>query len=198
VCLYGIYRAFDTLSYIYYYELLVVVLTTCSNRFDKDESGGIKFIRTVGTSDLITMVGEVPQSAIVYEKVEESVFVGWILQESNGRMKVKIKFGSDEETGKDNDDNTYDNTVDFSNEYQFNATYPMKRVYCKNKSKRDIIFSDVSAPDVEKGNLINAINAGKYSFVHCMCKTVFVYKCVFTVQTLTCSFVNSQKWSFKD
>jgi len=29
------------------------------------------------------MVGEVSQSAIVYEKVEESVFVGWILQESN-------------------------------------------------------------------------------------------------------------------
>jgi len=111
------------------------------------------------------MVGEVPQSAIVYEKVEESVFVGQILQESNGRMKVKIKFGSDEEAGKDNDDSTYDNTVNFSNEYQSNATYSMKRVYCKNKNKRDVTFSDLSASDVEKGSLLAVINAGKYSFL---------------------------------
>jgi len=140
------------------------------NSFDK-ESNGIKFTRTVRTSDLITMVGEVPQNAIYYDKVEESLFVGLILQESNGTLKVKIKLGSNEESGKDYDDSTYDNTIDFSNEYQSNATYSMKRIYCQNKSKRDVTFTDLSASDVEKGNLLAVIDASQY-----MCK--HIYNCL--------------------
>jgi len=117
------------------------------------------------------MVGEVPQNAIYYDKVEESLFVGLILQESNGTLKVKIKLGSNEESGKDYDDSTYDNTIDFSNEYQSNATYSMKRIYCQNKSKRDVTFTDLSASDVEKGNLLAVIDASQY-----MCK--HIYNCL--------------------
>ena len=130
-----------------------------SNSFDT-ESNGIKFTRTVRTSDLITMVGEVPQNALVYDKVEESAFVGLILQESHGKLEVRINFGNGEESDEDNNDSTYDNTMDFSKQFQSNATYSMKRAYCQSKSKRGAIFTDLSASDVERGSLLAVIDVG--------------------------------------
>ena len=125
----------------------------------------MKFTRKVGTGDLIKMAGQVPQNSLIYDKVEESTFAGSILQESHGAMKIKIDFGPADKSNEDDngyydDDGTYDNTIDFGNQFQSNGTYTIKKVFCQRRRKRDVTFADLTASDIERGNLLAVIDIG--------------------------------------
>ena len=123
----------------------------------------MKFTRKVGTGDLIKMASQVPQNSLVYDKVEESTFTGSILQESHGAMKIKIDFGSATNENDNNyyeDSGTYDNTIDFGNQFQSNGTYTTEKVSCQKRSKRDVVFADLTASDIERGSLLAVIDIG--------------------------------------
>ena len=134
------------------------------------------------------MASEVPQDAIVYTKAEESMFVGLILQRSHGSVEIKINFGGGDESDK-NDDDTYDKTVDFSNEFQSSGTYSIEKAYCQQRSKRDAIFTDLTASDLQKGTLLAVIDTG-LQWLYCkhamnvgITKIVFILICISNTQT---------------
>jgi len=106
------------------------------------------------------MASEVPQDALVYTKTEESVFFGVILQRSHGSVEIKIDFGGDDESMRDDDDGTYDKTVDFSNEFQPSGTYSIEKLYCQQRNKRDVTFTDPTTSDLQKGTLLAVIDEG--------------------------------------
>ena len=125
----------------------------------------MKFTRKVGTGDLIKMAGQVPQNSLVYDKVEEAIFTGSVLQESHGAMRIKINFGSADKSNEDDnsyydDDGTYNNTIDFGNQFQSNGTYTIEKISCQKRSKRDVTFADLTASDIERGNLLAVIDTG--------------------------------------
>ena len=121
------------------------------------------FMRKFKSNDLIRMSGEVPIDVMVYNKVEESMFVGLLLQGSRGSVKAKLDFGDDETSGKVVDDATYDKTIDFSKEFQSSGTYSIEKAYCQQRSKRDAIFPDLTAPHIQKGTLLAVIDLGLYT-----------------------------------
>jgi len=131
-----------------------------TNSFDK-ESGDLKFTREVRTDDLIKMANDAPQNALVFDKVEESTFAGTILKESHGTMRIRIDFGSDHK-GKNHSGNsdTFNKNIDFSNQFQSNGTYSIKKISCQRRSKRDAVFSDLTTSHIEQGSILAVINTG--------------------------------------
>jgi len=105
------------------------------------------------------MASDVPRDALLYTKTEESMFTGLILQGSHGSVEIKIDFGGDK-SKKDDTDDTYDKTIDFSNEFQSSGTYSIEKAYCQQRSKRDAIFPNLAASDLKKGTLLAVIDAG--------------------------------------
>ena len=119
------------------------------------------FTRKVTTSDLIKMSNGMPQDAIAYIKTEESMFTGLILQRSNGSVEIRMDFGVDDELVEDvSEDDSHDKTISFSEEFQSRGTYSIEKAYCQQRSKRDAVFADLTASDLEKGSLLALINTG--------------------------------------
>jgi len=102
------------------------------------------------------MAGSPPDSSLVLSKHEVSVFVNKILKMSRGIMRVRIDFGKANLSMAN--DTFSDSVMSFGREFQSNGTYLIEKAYCKRKSKRNLIFEDLAASNVEKGDLLAIID----------------------------------------
>ena len=109
------------------------------------------------TSDLLQMAGgDVEDShSIIFIKHEESVFINKLLQRSRGILKIKLDFSDDHDN---EDDSTEDKTFDFGKEFESNGSYLIQKLYCKQRARRNVVFVDLKAPNVEKATLLATID----------------------------------------
>jgi len=119
--------------------------------------GVIVFSRDVKTRDIIKMAGGAPDDSLVYVKHEKSVFVNKILKKSRGKMRIKFDLG-DLQDKSDDLPNNVDKNFDFGKEFESNGSYLIQKAYCKQRSKRNVVFSDLKAPTVKKGTLLATID----------------------------------------
>jgi len=117
----------------------------------------IVFSRDVKTRDIIQMAGGAPDDSLGYVKHEESVFVNKILQKSRGKMRIKLDLG-DLQDKSDDLPNDVDKKFDFGKEFESNGSYLIQKAYCKQRSKRNVVFFDLKAPTVKKGTLLATID----------------------------------------
>ena len=130
--------------------------------FSRTSNGVTEFTREVRTDDLIQMASEIPDDSIVYNKREESVFIGTILQKSRGMLRIRVDLGhsngEEQELPVNDDTSTFDQSFDFGKEFEANGTYLIEKIYCKHQTRRNVIFEDLAASDVEKEGLLAVIN----------------------------------------
>lgn len=129
--------------------------------FDRTSGGVTVFSRDVKTNDVIQMAGEADGKSIAYAKHEESVFKNNILQRSRGILKIKLDFSdNDSEFDEPNDDKDahVDKELDFGKELESNGSYLIQIMYCKQRTRRNAIFSDLKAPSVKKATLLATID----------------------------------------
>ena len=129
--------------------------------FNKTSGDVIIFSRDVKASDLIQMAGGAPGDSSGYAKHEESVFVNKILQKSHGKMKIKLDFDDREDDDDDDDDSSNDDvdkSFDFGKEFESNGSYFIEQAFCKQRTRRSAIFSDLQALSVKKDTLLAAID----------------------------------------
>ena len=125
--------------------------------FNTTSGDVIVFSRDVKASDLIQMAGGAPGDSSGYAKHEESVFVNKILQKSHGKMKIKLEFG-DLEDDDDSPNDDIDKNFDFGKEFESNGSYLIEKAFCKQRTRRNAIFSDLQASNVKKDTLLAAID----------------------------------------
>ena len=124
------------------------------------------FSRDILTNDLIHMANGADKDSLSYTKHEESVYVNKILERSHGTLKLKLDFTHDGNQNEsylpdDNDDeNDIDKTTDFGKEFASNGSFMIQKVYCKQRTKRSVIFADLKSPDIEKATLLATIDSG--------------------------------------
>ena len=120
------------------------------------------FSRDVLTNDLIKMANGDAKDSLVYTKYEESVFVAKILQRSRGTLKLKLNFddNQNEPDLSNRAENIVDKNIDFGKEFETNGTYLIQKVYCKQRTKRNMIFIDLKGPNVKKATLLATIDLG--------------------------------------
>ena len=119
------------------------------------------FSRDIKASDLIHLPGGAPGDSSGYVKHEESVFVNKILQKSHGRMKIKLEFGDLNDDDDDDDDsanNDVDKKFDFGKDFESNGSYSIEKAFCKHRTRRSAIFSNLKAPNVKKDTLLAEID----------------------------------------
>ena len=92
-----------------------------------------------------------------YTKHEESVIVNKILQRSSGQLNIKLNFGVEDESDNLASDDV-DKDFDFGKEFASNGSYIMEKVYCKQRSKRNVIFANLKGPNVRRSILLATIN----------------------------------------
>ena len=73
-------------------------------------------------------------------------------------LKSRIQFGHEQNSESSSD--TFNPTFDFGKEFEANGTYVLERVYCRQKSKRSLVFDDLASSNVQKGSLKATINLG--------------------------------------
>lgn len=124
------------------------------------------FSRDILTNDLIHMANGADKDSLSYTKHEESVYVNKILERSHGTLKLKLDFTHDSNQNEsylpdDNDDeNDIDKTTDFGKQFASNGSFMIQKVYCKQRTKRSVIFADLKSPDIEKATLLATIDSG--------------------------------------
>ena len=126
--------------------------------FNKTSGDVIIFSRDVKASDLVQMAGGAPGDSSGYAKHEESVFVNKILKKSHGKMKIKLDFGDREDDNDDSSNDDMDKSFDFGKEFESNGSYFIEQAFCKHRTRRSAIFSDLQAPSVKKDTLLAAID----------------------------------------
>ena len=140
------------------------MLTTneCLFSFNRTSSNVVMFSRDVLKNDLIEMANGVDKDSLVYTKHEESVFVAKILQRSRGTLKLKLNFddNQNEPDLSNRAENIVDKNIDFGKEFETNGTYLIQKVYCKQRTKRNMIFIDLKGPNVKKATLLATIDLG--------------------------------------
>ena len=134
------------------------MLLLCS--FDRTSGGVTMFSRDVKTNDLIQMAGgDVEDShSIIFIKHEESVFISKILQRSRGLLKLKLDFNDDQSDFDNEDDSTVNKTFDFGKDFESNGSYLIQKLYCKQRARRNVVFADLKALNVEKATLLAKID----------------------------------------
>lgn len=122
------------------------------------------FHRDVTRDDLIQMANEADKDSIAYVKHEESVFVNKILQRSRGTLKLKLDFGGDQDTidVSSDEENIINKNIDFGKDFGANGSYLIQKAYCKQRTKRTVIFADLQASDVVKATLLAAIDSSQF------------------------------------
>ena len=131
--------------------------------FNRTANSVTMFSRDVIADDLIQMANGAAKDSLAYAKHEESVFINKILLRSRGQLKLKLDFGdsqNNESDLPDNDENIIDKTTDFSKEFEANGSYLMQKTHCKQRVKRNVIFTDLKASTVEKASLLATIDLG--------------------------------------
>jgi len=73
-------------------------------------------------------------------------------------LRARIEFGHDQNSETASD--TFNPDFDFSDEFETNGTYVLERVYCKQRSKRSLMFVDLTSPNIQKGSLKASVNLG--------------------------------------
>ena len=142
-------------------ELLLTIHFTVACSYAKTSSKVVSFTRSFEESDLIEIAGGASKDSLVYAKTEKSTFINRILYRSRGMLRVKVDFGDDQNPEPASD--TFNPNFDFSDEFQANGTYILERVYCKQRSRRSLVFVDLASPNVQKGLLAATINLSKQS-----------------------------------
>ena len=105
------------------------------------------------------MAGGAPGDSSGYDKHEESVFVNKILQKSHGKMKIKLDFGDREDDDDDDSSNDdMDKSFDFGKEFESNGSYFIEQSFCKQRTRRSAVFSDLQTPSVKRDTLLAAID----------------------------------------
>jgi len=73
-------------------------------------------------------------------------------------LRARVEFGHDQNSEPASD--TFNPDFDFSDEFEANGTYVLERVYCKQRSKRSLIFIDLASPNIKKRSLKAIIDLG--------------------------------------
>lgn len=101
------------------------------------------------------IVGGASKDSLNYNKTEKSVFINNILYKSQGMLKArlgsKLGFG-DGQTSKSLND-TSNLNFNFGKGFEANGSYILERIYCKQKSKRSLIFADLASTNIQKGSI---------------------------------------------
>ena len=131
-------------------------------RFNRTASDVTMFSRDVMTNDLIQMANGAAKDSLAYTKHEESVFINKILQRSRGVLKLKLDFGGNQNESDlpNSDENIIDKNADFGKEFEANGSYLIQKLYCKQRTKRNVIFADLKASSVEKATLLATFDLG--------------------------------------
>lgn len=98
------------------------------------------------------------KDSLGYAKIEKSTFIDKILHKSHGTLRIKAGFGHDQNSEAASD--TYNPNFDFGDEFQVNGTYVLEKAYCKQRSKRNLVFTDLADSNIQKGSLTAVINLG--------------------------------------
>ena len=152
------------------YTYIILLINRFLFSFNRTQSNVVMFSRDVLANDLIEMANGGDKDSLVYTKHEESIFVAKILQRSRGILKLKLNFDGNQ-NGSDlpnNAEGTIDKDIDFSKEFETNGSYLIQRVYCKQRTKRSMIFADLKSPNVKKSTLLATIDLGQltYSYLY--------------------------------
>ena len=123
------------------------------------------FSRDVLTNDLIHMANGADKGSLSYNKHEESVYINKILERSRGTLRLKLDFTHDSNQNvsylpDDNDESIIDKSTDFGKEFSSNGSYMIQKVYCKQRTKRNVVFADLKAKGIEKATLLATIDLG--------------------------------------
>ena len=83
------------------------------------------------------------------------------MYKSRGTLKSRIEFGREQNYKPSS--NKFNPQFDFGKEFEANGTYVLERVYCKQRNKRSLIFTDLaSSHNIQKGSIKAVINLGTY------------------------------------
>ena len=123
------------------------------------------FPRDVLTNDLIHMANKADKDSLSYNKHEESVYINKILERSHGTLRLKLDFAHDSKQNEsylhdDDDESIINNNTDFGKEFGSNGSYMIQKVYCKQRTKRSVVFADLKSPSVDKTTLLATIDLG--------------------------------------
>lgn len=121
----------------------------------------VSFTRTIKANDLIDINGNVPDNSLDYAKQEKSTFVNKVLYSSHGMLRARVDYGKKRKPERPASDG-YDPNFHFDKEFEVNGTYVLTRRYCKQRQRRNFIFSDLTSHIVAKGTLKAAMNTGEY------------------------------------
>ena len=73
-------------------------------------------------------------------------------------LRARVEFGHDQNSEPASD--TFNPNFDFGDEFEANGTYVLKRVYCKRRNKRSLIFADLASSNIQKRSLKAIIDLG--------------------------------------
>lgn len=77
---------------------------------------------------------------------------------SYGMLRARVEFGHDQNSESASD--TFNPDFDFGDEFEANGTYVLKKFYCKQRSKRNLIFIDLTSSNIQKRSLKATVNLG--------------------------------------
>lgn len=77
------------------------------------------------------------------------------MYKSHGMLKARLEFG-DNKSSID----TFNPKFDFGKAFEANGTYVLERVYCKQRSKRSLVFADLTSYNIQKRSLTAIIDLG--------------------------------------
>ena len=105
------------------------------------------------------IVGGAPKDSISYGKIEKTTFINDILFISRGTLHASLELGHNQSSTSPND--TFSSSFDFGKAFEVNGAYVLEKVYCKQRNKRSVIFTDLSSSHVQKGSLNAVIDLSK-------------------------------------
>ena len=127
--------------------------------FLKTSKNVTSFIRTFNKSDLIEIVGGAPKDSISYGKIEKTTFINGILFTSRGTLHAGLELGHNQSLTSPND--TFSSSFNFGKAFEVNGAYVLEKIYCKQRNKRSVIFTDLTSSNVQKGSLNAVIDLSK-------------------------------------
>ena len=75
-------------------------------------------------------------------------------------LRTRVDFGPEHNSEPANE--TFNPDFDFGDEFQANGTYTLEKVYCRQRSRRSLVFVDLASSTVQKGSLKATTDLGVY------------------------------------
>ena len=98
-------------------------------------------------------------NSINYTKVEKTTFINNILFTSRGTLHARLEFGHNKNSTSPND--TFSSSFDFGKAFEVNGAYVLEKVYCNQRNRRSVIFTDLTSSNIRKGSLKAIIDLSK-------------------------------------